>query len=433
MMDNHEKLFEENLRTIGRRVPRPADATDRQVRRWVNLVKITRPTPTRRFLGVWNSPKVRRWTLSAAAAAVVAVGLLAAFQTKPQPVSAEDVFQQVGTSLETQPVLHLIVENVELHGQRLNFEFAGTEEGRAMYARVDAASVEENPDHPLALDMTLARDGNKGWVLVRNLRWDDRNPMGHLIPEDGALLIDVPVSRGTNEAVRQMFPVAVRQQDVQALIESLRRAVPDLKIRTADDGTVLLEGVITEPTRLDLRMLCETTNATRIIAGISPALMSGMKKRDLRKIVKSTKESLRRRMSDEDYQAVCRRLDMIAMLAMQQLQAGAPEDLAEASDESIRNLRLLLTGATISIAYDPRQKLLRSVYMSNVGPSEGTVQLRFDEPDIRRSRLDRTRFAEEPNLRTMTRDEVIFSMLMPMMLPAGGNGTVEKEKENQAP
>jgi len=314
--------------------------------------------------------------------------------------------------------LHLTVKDVELHGHRLNFEFMGADEGRTMFARVDAQSLADHADNAVALNMALARDGDASWVLVRRMQWNGRKPMKRLIPNDGALLIDVPVSRGTNEAVRQMFPMIVRPQEVQALIESLRQAVADLKVRESADGMVLLEGVITRPGDLDLQMLCETTDAARIIAGLAPALMSGMTKQDLKKIVRDVKKSLAERMSREDFETVSQRLDLVSLVAMRQLQAGTSDPAAKSHERFNENLRTLLTGATIMIVYDPHLKLLRSVNMDNVGPSRGTVRFRFDEPDINRSLLNRSRFVEELNVRTMTRDEVICAMLLPMLQPA---------------
>ncbi|MBN1943786.1 MAG: hypothetical protein JW849_10885 [Phycisphaerae bacterium] len=423
-MNEHERQFDEqsdgrldmNLRAIGRRVERPADATDEQIHRWVKLAQAAPRKRTVLRFPALAGPALRRWALSAAAVAVLAAGLFLAFRTTPQPVSAEDVFQRVGSTLAENPVLHLTIQGVELHGNHLDFEFLGAEQGRAIFAHVDARSSAES-DHTLGLNLTLARDGEAGWVLVRRLQWNRHDPMGRLIPDGGALLIDVPVSRSTDQAVRQMFPVAVRPREVQALIESLRQAVPDLTVRELADGTVLLEGVITRPENLDLRMLCETTDAARIAMGVSPALMTGMTKRDLQKVVKTLKTSLAERMSKEDFQAVSQRLDMISFVAMQQLQSGETEQRIESSERFDKNLRTLLTGATIAIAYDPAQKLLRSVSMDNVGPARGTVRLRFDEPEINQAMLDRTRFTEKPNTRIMTRDEVICAMLLPLLSP----------------
>jgi hypothetical protein len=421
MMDDREKQFDpfdKNLRAIGRRIQRPADATDEQVRRWVDVAAKARPARAPRLISLWARPTVRRWALSAAAVAVAAVGVFLAVQTLPQSVSADDVFRQVGSTLATQPVLHLTVKDVELHGHRMDFEFMGADEGQTMFARVGAQSLAAHADNAVALNMALARDGEAGWVLVRQMQWKGRKPMGRLIPADGALLIDVPVSHSTDEAVRQIFPMIVRPRDVQALIESLRQAVADLQVRVSADGMVLLEGVITRPADLDLQMLCETTDAAQMIAGLAPALMSGMTQQDLQKIVQAVKKTLAKRMSKEDFEAVSQRLDLVSAVAMQQLQTGAAETNAESRQWFDKNLRTLLTGAMITIVYDPHLKLLRSVKMDNVGPSRGTVQLRFDEPEFNRSLLNRSRFADEPNVRTMTRDEVIYAMLLPMLQPA---------------
>lgn len=406
-----ETLFDDNLRAIGRRIERPADATDRQVRRWVNLARSARiVAPT-----TWTH--VRRWALTVAAAMVVAAGLFLAFKADPQAVSADDVFRQVGTTLANQPVLHLRVDNVQLNHRRLDFEFIGAEEGRSMYARVNARSLDEHAEYPLALNMTFAREGDSSWMLVRRMQWNDRKPMGHLIPENGSLLIDIPVSPSTNEAVRQFLPIGVHLREVQALIESLRRAVPDLGVRETPDGLVLLEGVITRPGDLDLRMLCDTTDAARMLAGLSPALMSGMTQKDVQRIVSTVKDSLKKRMSAEDFQAVSERLDLVGMVAMHQLQNAGTEPIFESDKRIGNNLRTLLTGARMTIVYDPRIQRLLGVNMDNVGPARGTVQLRFDEPTVNRSLLRRDRFADEPNLKTMTRDEVIYGMLLPMFQP----------------
>lgn len=425
-MDNRDKQLDENLHVIGRRVPRPADASPEQVRHWVEQVQSSRSGRIRRLAGVWARPAVRRWAFSAAAAAVLVLGLFVAFETTPQSVSAEDVFKQVGATLHTQPVLHLTVEDVELQGHRLNLEFIGADDGKSVFANINAKSLAGDTENTLGLDMTLARDGKDSWVLVRRMQWNDRRPMGHLIPENGALLIDVPVSRSTNEAVREALPMAIRLRDVQALIESLRQAVPALEVRELDDGTVLLEGVITRPNDLNVRMLDETTDAARMFAGLSPALMSGMTQQDFQKVVGTIKETLSERLSEEDLETVSARLDLVSLVAMQQLQAGKPvrnDDTNEKLDEA---LRTLLTGATITIVYDPAQKLLRRVVMENIGPSQGTLRLRFDEPDINRSLLNRKRFANKPKLRRMTRDEVIHAMLLPMLLPDHGKSAEGK-------
>jgi hypothetical protein len=367
---------------------------------------------------------VRRWALSAAAVLVLAVGVFLAVRTTPRPVSADDVFQQIGTTLARQPVLHLTVENVLLHGNRIDFEFMGAEEGQTIFARANAHAIDAKADNAMALDMILTRDGDAGWLLVRQMEWQNQHFMGRLIPDGGALLIDVPVSRSTTEAVRKILPMVVYPQEVQSLIESLRQAATDLQVRESPDGTVQVEGVISHTANLDMQMLCQTTDTARMIARFAPALMSGMTRKDVQKIIRDIKDALAKRMTDpEDLEAVNQRLDVLGLVAMHQLQSG--DDISEPTDDDARErlnerLRALLTGARITIIYDPDRKLLRSVNVSNVGPTEGTIRLQFDDPEIDRSLLDRSRFAGKPNVRIMTRDEVIFAMLLPMLQPMGG-------------
>jgi len=305
---------------------------------------------------------------------------------------------------------------VVVRGRRLNFEFMGADEGQAMYAGVDTKSVAA--DSGKAFDIAMARDGDAGWVLVRQLKWNHQNPMGHLIPADGALLIDVPVSHSTDQAVRQFFPMAVRVQEIQALIESLRQAVPNLSVQNTPEGTVLLEGVITQPNALNLQMLCQTTDTTRMMTGLTPSVMSSLTKKDLKKILRAVKKTLAESMSKEDFAAVSQRLDLVSLVAMQQLQADAPELAEESRDSFDEDLRAILTGATIAIAYDPASKRLRSVNIDNIGPENGSLRMRFDESDIDRTLLRRDQYADQTNVKTMTRDEFIYAMLLPMLQPS---------------
>lgn len=422
LMTEHEKQLDGNLRAIGRITPRPPEASEEQIRRWVTAVRSVAPVRRALQFPVRTGPLLRRAALTAAAV-ILAVGAFLAFRATPRNVSAEEVFRQVAGTLAGNPVLHLTVQGVELNGNRIDLEFFGAEQGRTMYAHVDAATIPGEGDHDLGLNLTLARDEANGWVLVRRMQWRNCRPMEHLLPPDGALLIDVPISRGTDEALRQVFPVMVQPREVQSLIESLRQAVPDLKLREQPDGIVLLEGVITQPEQLDLRMLCETTDAARMMAGVSPALMSGMTEEDLRRVVQTVKETLRKRLSEEDYQAVSQRIDVVSLVAMRQLRDGGADKSVSSPSERFRdNLRALLTGATLAITYDPALRRLRSVAMENVGPAGGSIRLRLDEPGVDRALLDRSRFATESNLRTLTRDEVIAAMLLPMLAPSSPAG-----------
>ena len=99
------------------------------------------------------------------------------------------------------------------------------------------------------------------------------------------------------------------------------------------------------------------------------------------------------------------------------MQSGSADEIVESAEKFGKNLRSLLKGATITITYDPETKRLLGVNMDNVGPARGTVQLRFDEETIDRSLLRRNRFADEPNMKTMSRDELIYGMLLPMLQP----------------
>ncbi len=415
-MQERDTQFDQNLNAIGRRLPRPADATDKQIQQWVQLTQ-TAPRRGRflRFASLWARPAVHRWALTAAAAVMLAMGLFLAYQAKPQAVSADEVFRQIGATLDAQPILRLTVKNVVIDGSRLNFEFMGADAGQAMYAKLQANSVTGNPEKNV--DISMARDGEQGWVHVRSMQWDEINPLGHMIPQDGALLVDVPVSPSTDEAVREFFPMGVRIQEMQALIESLRLAVPNLSVRNTPDGLVLLEGRITKPEDLNLQMLCQATDATQMVTDLTPSMMSSMTPKDLRGIVRNVKKNLAKSMSKEDYDTVSQRLDLLSMVAIQQLQNLPAQPDEQAQREFNEKLRSLLTDANIAIFYDPTSKRLLGVNINDVGPEKGVLSLRFDESQVDHAQLQREQFAEEANLRTMKRDEAIYMMLLPLLQP----------------
>jgi hypothetical protein len=122
-------------------------------------------------------------------------------------------------------------------------------------------------------------------------------------------------------------------------------------------------------------------------------------------------------MSKEDYDTVSQRLDLLSMVAIQQLQNLPAQPDEQAQREFNEKLRSLLTDANIAIFYDPASKRLLGVNINDVGPEKGVLSLRFDESQVDHAQLQREQFAEEANLRTMKRDEAIYMMLLPMLQP----------------
>ena len=80
-------------------------------------------------------------------------------------------------------------------------------------------------------------------------------------------------------------------------------------------------------------------------------------------------------------------------------------------------LRKLLAGATLKIAYDPKEKLLRCVSLENVAPTGGSVSIRFTGRDPDPRLLDRRRFENDPKVRVITEDQFLQMMLVPLLVP----------------
>jgi hypothetical protein len=111
-------------------------------------------------------------------------------------------------------------------------------------------------------------------------------------------------------------------------------------------------------------------------------------------------------------------VDFVVDMVMQQLKDTRDsweELLAKHHEKELRQMFVhQLKGAKITISYEPEKKLLRSVTLTDIGPSRGSLSIRFYGKTFDDSLFSSDRFEKDPKVRVLT-EELLMNMAAPVM------------------
>jgi len=276
--------------------------------------------------------------------------------------------------------------------------------GKLIYGEVQTRPLGENIADNVSSDVVFARNGDRGWLLVRKFESDGNAPFRLLMGEDQSLLIHWPISSKSKWVVERAFPQLVRISDVRGLIASLQAAAPDLKTVRRNELLTQLQGVITAPENLSVGNLHESIDVSRVRRRIIPAVDGGYDNNSPQSI---------------DVKANDKIVDFIADMAMQQL-IDARDSLGKLltmhREKGLRQMFLhQLKGAKITISYEPEKKLLRSITLTDIGPSRGSLSIRFYGKTFDDSLFNSDRFEKDPKVLTLTKQQLLMGLMGSMM------------------
>lgn len=413
----------ENLRLIGRVVERPKDATAEQVSRWVHLAGgQSQPGSIRGVNTFRRTLHIRRWLVSTAAAAAVVLVVWAGFYMPVSTVSADEIFDSIGKTFASHRGISLKIKNLTISGHLLNMEAYAGNGGGTLYAEMSTRPISESSFPAVTSGMAFARHGEDGWILLRELRCNGRAPLAGFLPKNGAILIDWPTPTAAGLGNKRKFPLRIHLRNIQALLESLRKASSDVTVTRLDDGTVCLTGTITRPELLDASALGEAVDMSEItdvfLPNALPFLRGGNMPGQVNLAAKMTKSALAVKLSDKDLQTARRQLEVLAKLAMRTLRTQSRESLRKQKKSIRRKLRARLAGANFTILYDPARKLLLGVALRKSDAVDSIVSVDFTGKTFNRAKLRNERFGQDPLVQRVSRRQFAQLILFPMQLRA---------------
>ena len=422
-MDNETDKFDaqlhENLQRVGRTTPRPADATAQQVSRWVKLVQENAASGGGKARH--RTIRFRRWLISTAAAAAAVLIILAGFNMPVSTVSADEIFGSIGKTFSSPTGIVFTVNNLDISGHTLNMQAYAGDGGQTVYAEMSTVPTSDHTFPAVTAGMAIAKQGDKAWIFIRDLKCNGHSPLWKFLPENGGLLIDWPLPASAKAGQGNSLPVNFQLRNIQALLESLRKASCDMKTENVN-GTVTLTGTITNPELLDAAALGDAVDMSEITDVFLPNALPFLRGRNMPEqldlAAELTKSALSTNLSDENLQIAKKQVDVLAKLALRRLQTQSPK--ARRRQELIlqRKLQRRLTGARFTILYDPARKILLSVTLREAGENGGTVSLDFTGKTFDRMKLNSDRFQENPNVISASKQEFVRMILFPVQLRA---------------
>ena len=381
--DDRDRQIHENLRAIGGTMNRPPSPTHEQVEKWVGMVRRQKTAKNSRILRLTNFFRRGRgrWIPSGLAAAVVLVAALLTMTFMSKSISAEEVFAQVASTISRCPATCITVKDVNSTRHILSMRFYGSRDGNALYGEIQTEPLDKTDDFAIRINATACLHNQKGWILIRNFAINEHFSLCDLIPKNGAILVPLENSPTMLLAVRESFPIAINLTDVQAFVESLRKAVPELSVEKLSDGMIKLKGTITKPELLHLHAIRKATDVTSAAGKFLPNIVFD----------RNTPETTGYRK-------------LTSFIA----------GIIKARRKS--RIRKLISGSHVTIIYDPKTKSLRKVNLENVGKT-GSISIRFDGRPFDRSLLDMNRHKTNPKVRSMSRRQLIKEIIFPRNKP----------------
>ncbi len=420
----------ENLKRIAQVLERPQDATEGQVARWVSLAgkgHREKPAHTGLLAGKFSKSRIlhfRRWLIPAAAAAVVLI-IWAGFNMPVSQVSANEVFDSIGKTFSSPNGISLQIKNLSLSEHDLNMEAYIGDAGQTLYADISAKPLPDCTIPPANLWLTVSRQGENAWILIRDLRCGKNDPLAGFIPANGGLMINWPMSDSVSKNYTHDFPVHIQLRNIQAMIESLRKASGDVKV-IEKNGIVSLTGTIISPALLNAAALQDAVDTTEISDVFLPNALPFLTGRNMTKEVdraaELTKAALSTKLSGEELEIAREQIELLALLARQKMQAESEESMRKQQKRLRRELEAKLTGAKFTILYDPDRKILLSVTLRAANENGGVVSVDFTGKSFHRAKLSRERFKDNSNIKNISRTEFMENIVFPMQLQSAIQG-----------
>ncbi|MDP7163282.1 MAG: hypothetical protein QF792_07315 [Phycisphaerae bacterium] len=409
-----DRILHENLQALAQRMNRPPNASPEQVAHWAELARPRhRPGTLRGLQFIRKYPLQSLLSSGAAAAIIIATIIFGLHLAAPRPVSAKDIFAQVANTIAARPVVHVVVNNLACAQHRITVRLYSGDAGKRTYAHLLVQPL-STTDHPsIQANMIFAREGQKAWLLIRKLRCNEISPLGEAIPADGALLVRWDLSRPSQWATEKNFPLAVRLEDIQALMESLRKAVSKLTVKRLPNDFLQLEGTITSPGALDLQAIGQAVDVVRVVDTFASGRVVSTLHARIVKVADAAKIALAFQLRPEDVESVNRQIDMLARLATEEIKRQYKLRKPTRKQRLIwrTNLRNLAANSQLKINYDPIKKHLTNVTIAEIGPLLGSVSISFVGKTFDKSLLDSRRFENHPGVRVMTRKQFLLTVI----------------------
>ena len=389
--EQRDRWFDENLRNLvdrhyGSCAPKPD-----QISRWVGLAKKSKRPMLLRIGGFLKEHPLGSMLSTAAAAAVIILAVVITFNASSPEISAAEVFSQLDRTLNECPIISISGKGIEFGGHSINIRFCGSDGGNLLYGEIKTSPLKNNTGDNITADMVFACNGDRGWLLIRRFECNGDSPFSLLLEEGESLLIDLPIPSKSKNAVRSAFPQLVRVADIRGLVASLQEAAPDLKTIRRNEYLTQLQGIITVPDKLIVGNLHESIDvSSRMHQRIIPA--AG----DFYHIESS--HDTEADVNDEI-------TDAVVGMVMKQLQDARKSFKKIAANQRAKGLRRMLVdqlkGAKITVSYEPEKKLLRSVTLTDIGPSRGFLKIHFYGKTFDDSLFSSDRFEKNPKVRVL--------------------------------
>lgn len=390
--NDKDKIFDQNLQAIGRISPRSEEPSQDQVDRWTQLAKPqTRATILKIPMRSWL-----KTACSLAAAAMIVIAVLVGFQlADPGTLSARELSGMVDYTLSSKPVVRVSVKNIHHMGHNLNMEVYSSGADRQAYTKLTLAP--EDARQILALDTSFSFGARKdsAWLLIDRFSYNSNDFLKGL---DGggksAAIIRWPIDQAPFDIMNRQLPVVVEFRDIQAFVDSLQQAAPELRRKRLADGTVEFEGKLLYPEKLDLSSLEKSVNVLRLADSLSSEVLDNPDYELMMKLAKMVTQELFN--SYQEFISIARQ----------------HQQITESFSDLVRN-------STIQVAYDPDTKMVKRITLGQIGTSDGELSFDFEARGYRPEILDFQKTRDNANAREITRSQLLLTIIRGLLAQRG--------------
>ncbi len=402
--EQRDKFFDENLRNLVDRHCGGAAAKPEQVARWVDIAAKSKAPVLLRFGAFLRHHPVGSMLSTGIAAAVIVLAVIITFNASSQEISAAEVFSQLDRTLDACPIINIEGKNIEFDGHIVNVRFCGSDEGKRIYAEIQTSPLESNTGDKISADMVFARNGDAGWLLIRKFECNGVAPFATMMADGKSLLVPLPISPESKLTVESVFPQLVRISDIRGLVTSLQAASPDLKTVRRNQSLTQLQGIISSPKKLNVGYLQESIDVSSRVH---------------QRMIPAADDFNSDQATSTDAPMTSKILDYAVDMIMQPLK-GTRNSLGKLMiKQRQRQLRRKfieqLAGAKLTVSYEPENKLLRSIMLTNIGPSRGVLSIHFYGKTFDDSLFSSSRFDNAPAVRVLTRKQLLMGVMTQMM------------------
>lgn len=382
-MDTHDNLdnqFDDNLRRAAANIAMPSPPSSEVFNRCI--AELQSPAPARHWFSSGRAVLVS--VLSAAA--VIAFTTTVFFASRDgSPANAAMILARFEKQIQSGSVIDLTINSVHLDDASLDGHLTIGEDTVAGDLRL---SVKDEPDQdPIEADFAMGLAPNEKWILLRKLHIPDAEsiPMiSALFPQGSETLITLPndeksgISTGlssTREAFNSEKLIAVLEQVVHD------NANQGTTIVQQPDGTVILTLPLGNDSVLaSLRnSLGKSTNQLNIGVGAPVPSEEHPKKSGL---------SLNFSFGQSNSNSASDPATVDENDDQDDDAADADDsDDAGADDDSLHEF----ANSTLAIQYDPTADSIHSITITNIGPTNGSMNITIRDGEVDPTLLDASR------------------------------------------